>query len=609
MALAQTSRNTYDWNEATHEAYWYAVYNVQALLTSGMGIPLSIPEELLSRFSQEAGLLEQEISPLQQMWIAVPYASGDSGYAQSQSLKWAEEKMDRTITSEAVAWMIISAGSQAKQLEHLYKTGIAQTGDTRLRATMLGYLASEVARFAYANLRAPQSQLYVRAWKQNVGISDPDLRPLDQVWMLWALSELDTLAKQFSFYRGSLSPTDVEAWAAELFHAITSYQQSHSDWLNLNPHDTGMLLEGISSYAATLSNSPILEDAVDLIRNLAQSLKEQVKKLDAASNGTSPLANAAEAIRALIIAQRLTGDSSLRQTALEAWAFMRSLWDEAGGVYRLQTPRPPTRQAPYEYTLREIGAVVGAFAALIYGAEMADAKAPFAQFFQSTFKTSGLMLAEGVEAGGDADMDEVPSPGKAGGPFGRAPVFASILQYEASTHRWFLMNTRFNTAGALYLASRLLWIGQREALPFMGPPRFGLPESKEAQFVSLRQQVSELGSDRTLSTEVEAIRQLLIALEGRLEELRKIVAQESISSQGLQTVEAKLSSLEQKVNTELASVNQKLTALESRIAAPAPSPTRGRFTLPDALTVVLILFILVLGFIAYQRVLQQRQPA
>lgn len=607
IAPAQESRNTYDWNRATGESYWYAIYNLQALFASEMGVPLSIKEEFLSRWVQEAGLSAEESSLLKQAWIAVPYASGDPAYVQTGSLKWAENKTDRTVTTEAIAWLIISSSSQAKQLEHLYQAGIAQTGATRLWATLLGYLAAEGARFAYANLKTPETQLYVRAWKENVGVSDPSLRPLDQIWMLWALSELSSLSEGSSFYRGTLSRAEVEAWAVELFRALSQYSQSHPKWLALAPYEMGMLIEGISNYATALSNGATLEEAVDIIQSSAQVLKEQIKKIGEASGSgaISPLANLAEAVRALIIAQRMTGDDSFRQAALDGWTSMQSLWDGAAGVYRLQGTRAPARQAPDDYTLWDVGAVVGAFSAMINGAGVAEAKGQYAKFFQSTIKVSHLMLAEGEEAGGGTDNDEVPAPDKAGGEFGRAPVFASSLQYDPGARSWSVTNSRFYTAGALYLATRLIWIGQREAQPYSGPPRWGLPESKETQFIALKKQVAELGADRKLSEDVDAIRQLLIALEGRFEELRKQESIASIVAQDMKELKGRVDVLEQRVNGELDSLQQQIIALQTKIPASPPTPTRGKFSLPDALTVVLILFILALGFVAYQRVLQQ----
>ena len=604
---AQEARYTYDWNQATGESYWYALYNLTALLASEMGIPLSIKEESLNRWAQEAGLSTEESSLLKQAWIAVSYASGDSTYVQSGSLNWAEDKTDRTVTTEAIAWLITSSISQAKQLEHLYQTGIAQTGETRLWATLLGHLAAEAARFAYANLRASETQLYVRAWKENVGVSDPSLRPLDQVWMLWALSELNSLSESSSFYRGTLSHAEVESWAVELFRAFSQYSQSHSNWLAPSPYQMGMLIEGISSYAATLSNGATLDEAVDFIENSAQALKEQIKKIGEASDSGefSPLINLAEAVRALLVAQRMTGDDSFRQAALDGWTSLQSLWDSSAGVYRLHS-----RQAPDDYTLWDVGALVGAFSAMINGAGMTEAKEQYARFFQNTIKASHLMLAEGEEAGGGTDNDEVLAPDQAGGDFGRAPVFASSLQYNPGTHSWSVTNSRFYTAGALYLSARLIWIGQREAQPYSGPPRWGLPESKETQFISLRKQVAELGEDRKPSEQIEALKLILTNLQDRVEELRKQESIASIVAQDMKDLKGKVENLEQKVNSELAGLNQKLATLESKIAAPPSQPTtRGKLTLPDTLTVVLIVLILLLGFVAYQRVLQQKQPA
>jgi len=121
------------------------------------------------------------------------------------------------------------------------------------------------------------------------------------------------------------------------------------------------------------------------------------------------------------------------------------------------------------------------------------------------------MLAEGEEAGGSADGDPVPAPEDAGGPYGKAPVFVTQTLGD-----WVTANSRFTTAGAMYLAFRMLGLGERAGWPYLGPPRHGLPTNPTAQLVHLRQQLQEL---RTQAERVPPERVEALSLRGQLQTL------------------------------------------------------------------------------------------
>jgi len=553
VGIAAAAQGEYDWPQAAEESYWYAVYNIRALVTSGMGLSPA-DDEILNQLVEQAGLPKE--------LIIAPYASGDPTYVQSGSFKWNPQRRDPTVTTEALAWMVISLATQAKQLERLYQTGIASDDETRGRAMLYGFLASEAARFARERLLDPQTGLYVRSWREEGRAGERDFNPLDQFLMLWAWAELNSLAEGFSFYRGAVPHILGELWAEELFRAIGRYGEDHPRWLAFSPYERGLAIEAVSAYAATLESGPLLEEAVRFVRLETRVLAEQVDKL-------SKLAELAEAARALMVAQLLLGDPSLRKKALRIWQDLQGLWDDDVGVYKNDP-----ESSVYDYTLQDLGAVVGAFGAVIYGAGLEGAKARYARFFQNALKISRLMIAEGEEAGGDDDGDEVPGPERAIGPFGSAPVFKGGVQYDLSTSDWYDKDSRFQTAGALQLATRLMWLGQRGGQPFSGPPRYGLPLSRDAQLIGLRMQLTELSE-----AELKALKSLLESLEGRFEEQKRYV-------QGL----------EGRLGVELESLKRRVDTLSSRISR----PKGGKVTLTDTVSVLLIILVLLVGFIAYQ---------
>lgn len=559
LGSVATAQEGYDWPQAAQESYWYALYNLRALLSSGLGILPVESAEALRELAEEAGLTEVPIS--------LPYASGDPAYVQTGSLKWSEAKMEKVITAEALAWLVISASAQAKQLERLYQRGVIDE-TARGEATLLGYLASEAARFAHELLRDSESGLYGRAWTEEALIPEPRVR--DQFIMLWALAELITLTQNSSLYRGEVSQIEAEFWAEELLRALSQAQLEEG----MDPHEVGLMIEALSTYAATISG-PSLEEALSLIQYRAEELIELLVTETGAS-----AAELAAGVRALIAAYHLTGDGALRAAALKIWERLQRLWDEAAGVYA-----PTEGSTVYEYTLWDLGAMVGAFGAVIDGAGLKEAQSRYARFFASALKRSRLMVAEGEEAGGDLDGDIVPVPQRAGGPFGRAPVFQSRLQYDIRAREWYITNSRFQTAGALYLAARLTWIGRREGRPYLGPPAYGLPTSREAQLISLQRRLAELEAERVTPQEFEALKQLLTLLEARFEELKR-----------------ENTALLRQLEGELVSLQQRLAALEERAL---PRPEAAVITMDDTIAVLLIIFVLLVGFVAYQWVMRR----
>lgn len=582
-ALAQES---YSWEEAASESYWYSYYNVDALIRSGLGVPLSEADWTVLQAQ-----LGEEFTPLRRTLVAVPYAMGDPAYVQSGSLEWGDTNVNREVTSEALAWMVIASSVQALQLEYLFKAGLAPRETVRDQARLLGFVAAEAALFVQETLKLPDG-LFGPSWSEGA-VHDGTVRPRDQIAMLWALAQLVTLAQESSLYQGDVSSLEAELWASELFHAFTRYVRDRPDRVAmLTPRERGWLIEAVAAYAATLADDPELEEAVRLIEQQALALSEQVANENAETTTGFSTADRAAAVRALIVASLMIADGTLEQKALELWTTLDARWDEAAGIYATQGEGA---SALHTYSVEDVGDLVGAFGAIIDGTGREAAKGRYARFFQSAVKRSGLMASEGDEAGG-ADGDVVPLPRGAGGPFGIAPVFRSGVRYDANSEAWNL-DSRFQTGGALYLAARLAWIGRREGQPYMGPPRYGLPESRAAQFIGLKTQVARLRAERDSSQDIEALKELLQSLEARVEELRKQLRAQGEQGRALQS---ELTDLGQRVNGQISILDAEMERIEQRLAPPRGGP----LTTQDTITLILIVFVLLLGFVAYQWVLR-----
>ncbi|GEM_PF-3136188 len=537
---------TYGWEEAAEESYWYSLYNAEALAGSGLGV-------------LEDGLL---------IW---PYAAGTPLYVQTQSTKWSERNLDRRVTAQAVGWAAVAWLSHAKQLDRLHDRGIAPQKDA-LRAIDFGIRAAKALDRAYVQLRDPVTKLY------RAELAASEFPPQDQAAVLQALAELITIAEGFPLYRGEVSRPEAARRAEELLRAVWAQMEENPDWLG-GLYEEALLLEAVAAVGAALEDRPgLLSEVASWVYERARALaQELVRSPDA------PTRAQAEGVRALLVAYRMTGDPALREDALTVWERLQGRWDGEINVYRLEDD--PNAPGAYEYALEDVSALVGAFGAAIHGAGLPSAKERYAQFFEAVVKRSRLMIAEGPEAGGDLDGDAVPSPLEAGGAYGRPPVFVSRVRYDLQDATWYVTNSLFRAGGAMHLAARLLGLGAREGQPYLGPPRYGLPESVKAQLIALQGLVAELRARQVPREEIDALKVLFSQVESRV---RGLSAQVS----AVEPLPRRLAELQK----QIAELEQRLAQLQSE----REETVRAEVSRRDTLTVIGIVVVLLLGFVLYQ---------
>lgn len=602
VQLAPAQPN-YTWQDATAESFWYSVYNVDALISSGLGMPLDGQEIMLERIRTEAGYTQADAPPLLDTPIFLPFDAGDPKYAQSASRKWLGNNRDQTIYTSDVAWMIIAYASQAKQLERLYQIGVDQSRTIRFQAMLRGILASEAANYAYSNMRDPINDLY----HSDSNSSGEDFTMADQSLMLWALSELSSLTDGYALYRGGVSRFEVDLWASDLFQAIATYSKADAGWLDSTIAVNAQFVESLSAYASTVGTASMLESAVDLIHS-------QATMLAAIPIDQGPTTTPAIIIRALITAQRMTGDDSFREKAIELWESFQNRWDAGLGFFNLSGDG-----SAFDMSSNEIADIVGAYGAIIYGAGMDDYKKDYARFFENVVKRSRLMTSEGEEAGAEFDNDTVPASEDAGGPFGTAPVFVGRVQYDPSSDDWFVTNSLFETEGSMYLSAQLMWLGQRERQPYMGPPAYGLPLSREAQFIGLQKQIDQLRNAGVGTGELDGIRTLLQNVETELD----ILSARLISIPGVQSdvrvlredlgeIEVRIGNLETQIGTlsrAVSSINSAIQNLDRGTGTGTQTSSSGGggpVSPEETLAVIIIVLLLIIAFITYQWVTQRK---
>jgi len=598
--VAVIGQQDYGWQDATEEAYFYALFNTDALIQSGFGVQLEDQQELVASMIAESGYTsenEPEITPL-----LLPFSSGRPEYAQSASYEWVGDPRDELIRTRDLAQMIIAYAAQAKQLERLYQTGIDQDGETRLGALLRGLVASEALAYAHSNMLNPVDDLYLRTSTDTT----PGYEAMDQAMMLWALSELTMLTDGYSFYRGPVSRFESELWADDLLEAIRAHLQKNPTWLRLDLGDNALFIQALATYGSVTSSAAHLERTVDLIHTQATTLTDQ---LDGDNVST---AMRARAIRALVNALWMTGDESFRTEALRQWDILQRQWNAQLGLFDL-SPFGSGADPNYEYSAMDVGDIVSAFSALIYGAGLDELKEPFAQFFQSLLKNSRMMYAELDSAGGGFDNDIVPSPMEAGGPFGTAPVFAAKVLFDLASNggEWYVTNTNFETLPAMYLSTQLTWIGQRERQSYVGPPRYGIPMSREAQFIGLQKQIDQLRSTQASEEDVDGIRTLLQNTESTLRNINNRMDSINAETQNLPLLESQISQL----SSEISDLRSEIDTLESSIAQleanqqalsqQSDGTPRGPITMDETVTILVVFLLVLIGFVTFQWVIRR----
>lgn len=341
------------------------------------------------------------------------------------------------------------------------------------RALVLSAEAAAQAGFAEENLKSTDG-LFVAGWKDGE-ISNPETTPLDQMVMLWALSELsDYTTGAFGWYAAPVTQDQASAWANELVLAIEQRTKVEPEYLTGMPsRDTGVALSALSSYATYAVDGPARKVAVEgFIPQLAreiQSRRDSEGRL-AALTTHSQVATRSTAIQGLVFAGKIVEDETYQETALELWGYMETLWDEGAALY---TPNPG--DADYTYTTRDVGDVIGAFNALLNGLEV-DVEQRFADFFQAAVNGSGLQIAEDRATGGSTDSDSIPGSGDAGGPYGQAPVLATEAVYHSSSGSWEVTDPRFTTAHAMLADNQMMWMSVWGGQPSV--PGHGIPTIK-----------------------------------------------------------------------------------------------------------------------------------
>lgn len=468
----QSGLPEFDQAAAFWNSYWYGRYNLGSLtMMSALGITftpdMAMAEQMMKTVDQ--GPLEGEHVPevKNPALVMAVFAGGDPSLANVNNGdpwdlangRWDPSKMDTRLTPGAQAQTILKEVEWAKFFNGGWAG--APTDDfgafDRFKGLVLFMEAKMQVDFALKNLRADNG-LFVAAsrWSDDgMSIVDGRTLPLDQHTMLMAmadvLSVLNNPQQWHGLYADEATRATLEVAIDDFFVKVTELQPATIEELS-------WAIRSLAWYASITQDAALKQKATELIGQYGDRLL--------ALEGPS-VVDKAIAIRGLVEVHRLSGSSSSSQyllKAAEAFKEIANDYEPATGSFRSQG----------KLTAHEIGDFLSAFNALRNWAgdavDQGQVQEIFLGFFESAINLSGLQLSAPPKEMEAAPFElqrmvkdiylaypTIPTPDRAGGEKGIAPVFASEATFDPASGRWVVSDNYFDTEGAMYLSNELLW--------------------------------------------------------------------------------------------------------------------------------------------------------
>lgn len=445
---------------AQKEAYWYSLYNVAHLtMFSGLGeLMKGSGMTSLIDWLKGGGVQKAELVKDMNMLSSV-YKSGDPHFTHpidldnKKSMGWDTNKMDKTLDPSAQAFTIIK--SIAKNFHRDYH----ETAQNQRVAIAMYPEAKEMARLLSKKMMDNKG-LFVALSSEG---KKEKPKAFDQLTVLWAFSDLALVSSDpeippyndSGFSKWSTKMADKAFRATKILPPRSIIEKS-------------LAIEAYGRYAAATENSALRKEAIKLIKSFAnQLLKDKPKTIT--EMGLS--------VYALGEAYRITGNYEFLKKALKIFnRDMEGLWDEKAGVYA--TFQDAKR---YVYTPFDIGAVLSALNTILWftvptyknpqdsGAILASKR--YVRFFENAVVISGMQQSSGISLVEEIYLKRepeihfahpaLPLPEKAGGRFGKAPVYAGKVIYENG--KWKVVDQQFRTMEAMFLANMSVILNRHQA--------------------------------------------------------------------------------------------------------------------------------------------------
>ena len=459
QSFAQSS-NGFTSTDAEEEGYWYSRYNLGNLsMRSGLGnvvmpdkavimMAIAAVDADFNPAEMQAGnasygdgdhvTLPQNVAP-----ISTVYKSGDPHYitqfnpSDFGTQRWDQAKMDMTLTGLANGFTILKETEWARQF-HVDDHFGTPDSDFGAYWRFVGMMMNMNAKM--------QTGSFLK------NMSDYDLSNGGDSAMLMAVSDLADMLKVEQVAHSNvmnryLDPETAAMFAQGADKLFEMVVESQPDSIRT----ASLAIQAMVWYGAKTENAENKARAMQRIPELVESLNNM---------SASSAAEQAYMLRGLIEAKRTLGIND--GTIMAMGADLVDGFDMDTGSFTNQSL----------YTIDDVGAIMGALNAL-RTFETADVDADavndvFRVFWEHAVNISGMQISAPPIPGAKSPFeyegeppfffryDETqPMPPMAGGDFGVAPVFATSVEY--SNGAWSVVDSNFDTAGAMHASNEMIW--------------------------------------------------------------------------------------------------------------------------------------------------------
>ena len=497
------SGQSYGWQDATWDSYWYSLYNMSTNISmSGNGVLFPHNDEQRAQFDQrfpamlEAADREQPPVANANLNMAAftegdpsftqqPVFEDESGRPDASTLAWDDSQSSGVVSPSSLAWTHLKGVTWAKNFEAHFDVlpeALAAEFRSEVLATLaqIGINAALIAGGPQENgaLTAGDGSLELVSGFRPGGpeITDSTPRVHHHSAMLWFLSDMVSLAQGGWFGYENPEPlipaAKIQKLADGTFQATRS-QFAPADVASQSTRQLGQLLGAVGWYGTQAGSDDLQSTAVDYANALAEQVDATLDDNGFVDNGsTNQAATQGIVGQGLLWASELDGVDHTDPAADVLGYMTDELWDPDAGTFK-----PGLNADTYAITARDAGDITGGLNAADAVLGMNGVQDTFARFFNQTFNRGRLQRAERPQSRNENAEYTLPLPPEAGGDYGQAAVYNAAVEYDPAADEWSVTDDRFDTEWALYLANQDLWIGQWAGDFYQGRGRPGHADS------------------------------------------------------------------------------------------------------------------------------------
>jgi hypothetical protein len=406
-----------------------------------------------------------------------PVLSGEDGRPDASTLGWDMSESSGVVSPSSLAWTHLKGITWAKNFQNhfdILPPGMAAKFRAQLLTTLaqVGINAALLVGGSRGNgaLTHGDSWELLSEYRPAEGvIEDETRRPHHHAAMLWFLSDVTSLAQNGWF--GYVNPRPllpVAAGADAVFDPPVGLQEitdgtAETTMALFDPaavadqestRSVGLMLGAVGYYGPQAGSDELRSAAADYADGLAAVVEENLAGNGMVENGAdNQAATQGVVAQGLLWASQLDGVDHTG-TAEDVLGYMLDeLFDDDAGTFA-----SGAGDDTYRYTARDVGDVTGGMNAADAVLGMDGVQERYARFFDQTVNRGRLQRAERRPSRSEDAEHTLPLPPAADGEFGQAAVYNAAVEYDADADSWAVVDDRFHTGAALYLANQEVWI-------------------------------------------------------------------------------------------------------------------------------------------------------